>query len=64
MTVVGGDLGLRDEDQHHLPNVDLDLDFQVEELVLHLPPRCLGSTWSLAYGTDQHGEDDYIFRWS
>merc|ERR1711973_356231 len=28
---------------------------QVEELVLHLPPRCLGSTWSLAYGTDQHG---------
>ena len=55
----GGDFGL-----HHSHNVDLDLDVQVEELVLHLPPRCLGSTWSLAYGTDQHGEDDYIFRWS
>ena len=28
---------------------------QVEELSLHLPPRCLGSIWSLAYATDQHG---------
>ena len=52
----GGDLGLYDGDQHHSHNVDPDLDFQVEELVLHLPPRCLGSTWSLAYGTDHHGE--------
>ena len=51
-----GELGLYDDDQHHSHNVDLDLDVQVEELVLHLPPRCLGSTWSLAYGTDQHGE--------
>ena len=61
---VGGDLGLYDDDQHHSHNVDLDLDVQVEELVLHLPPRCLGSTWSLAYGTDQHGDDDHEFRWS
>ena len=60
----GGDLGLHDDDQHHWHDVDLDLDVQVEELVLHLPPRCLGSTWSLAYGTDQHGDDDHRFRWS
>ena len=37
---------------HH--NID-----QVEELSLHLPPRCLGSTWTLAYTTDQHGHQDY-----
>ena len=58
----GGDLGLHDDDQHHWHDIDLDLDVQVEELVLHLPPRCLGSTWSLAYGTDQHGDDDHRFR--
>ena len=45
---------------HHRHGDDLDLDHrhvidQVEELGLHLPPRCLGSIWSLAYATDQDG---------
>ena len=46
-----------DRHRHHRPVID-----QVEELGLHLPPRCLGSIWSLAYATDQHGHITSSFR--